>query len=77
MCVAVVAETGDVYALRFKTGEVALLGDVDITDPERGLNNSRERSPVYIHAYTLIGDYTQESGPLGRPLSWFVERLDG
>ena len=73
--VSVVAETGDVYAMRFKTGEVALLGNVGITDPERGLSNSRERSPVYIHADTLIGDYTQESGPLGRPLSWFVNRL--
>ena len=75
VCVSVVAETGDVYALRFKTGEVALLGNVGITDPERGLSNSRERSPVYIHADTLIGDYTQESGPLGRPLSWFANRL--
>ena len=52
--VAVVAETGDVYAMRFKTGEVALLGNVDITDPERGLSNSKERSPVYIQADTLI-----------------------
>ena len=73
--VSVVAETGDEYAMRFKTGEVALLGNVGITDPERGLSNSRERSPVYIHADTLIGDYTQESGPLGRPLSWFANRL--
>ena len=73
--VSVVAEIGDVYAMRFKTGEVALLGNVGITDPERGLSNSRERSPVYIHADTLIGDYTQESGPLGRPLSWFASRL--
>ena len=73
--VAVVAETGDVYALRFKTEEVALLGNVGITDPERGLSNSRERSPVYIQADALIRDYTQESGPLGRPLSWFVNRL--
>ena len=73
--VSVVAETGDVYAMRFKTGEVALLGNVGITDPKRGLGGSREKSPVYIHADTLIGDYTQESGPLGRPLSWFVNRL--
>ena len=72
--VSVVAETGDVYAMRFKTGEVALLGNVGITDPERGLSNSRERSPVYIQADTLVGDYTQESGPLGRPLSWFAEQ---
>ncbi|MCY4577741.1 MAG: hypothetical protein OXD31_01715 [Chloroflexi bacterium] len=76
MRVSIVAETGDVYALRLKTGEVALLGNVDITDPERGLSNSRERSPVYIQTDTLIGDYAQESAPLGRPLSWFVERLD-
>ena len=75
MRVSVVAETGDVYAMRFKTGEVALLGNVGITDPEGGLSNSRERSPVYIHADTLIGDYTQKSGPLGRPLSWFANRL--
>ena len=74
--VSVVAETGDVYALRFKTGEIALLGNVGITDPERGLSNSKERSPVYIQADALLGDYTQESGPLGRPLSWFVNRLD-
>ncbi len=31
--VSVVAETGDVYALRFKTGGVALLGSVGVTDP--------------------------------------------
>ena len=73
--VSVVAETGDVYALRFKTGEVALLGSVGVTDPERGLSSSRERSPVYIRADVLIGDYKQESGPLGRPLSCFVNRL--
>ena len=75
MRVSIVAETGDVYALRLKTEEVALLGNVGITDPERGLSGSRERSPVYIQADTLIGDYTQEGGPLGRPLSWFVNRL--
>ena len=74
--VSVVAETGDVYALRFKTGEVALLGNIGLTDPERGLSNSRERSPAYIQADVLIGGYTQESGPLGCPLSWFIERLD-
>ena len=62
------------YALRFKTGEVALLGSVGITDPERGLSNSKERSPVYIQADVLIGDYTRESGPFVRPLSWFVNR---
>ena len=73
--VSVVAETGDVYALRFKTGEAALLGNVGVTDPERGLSNSRERSPVYIQADVLIEDFTEESGPLGRPLSWFVNRL--
>ena len=76
MCVSIVAETGDVCELRLKTGEVVLLGNVDITDPERGLSNSKERSPVYIQTDTLIGDYAQESAPLGRPLSWFVERLD-
>ena len=73
--VSVVAETGDVYAMRFKTGEVALLGNGGITDLERGLSNSRERSPVYIQADALTEDYTQESGLLGRPLSWFFNRL--
>ena len=43
--VSVVAETGDVYAMRFKTGEVALLGNVGITDPERGLSNSKRAKP--------------------------------
>ena len=73
--VSVVAEIGDVYAMRFKTGEVALLGNVGITDPERGLSNSRERSPVYIHADTLIGDYTRRVARLavlchGSPAGW-------
>lgn len=70
--VSVVAETGDVYACRLTRGTILLLGNVRMKDPERGMG--RRRSPVYDHADFFIGEYAHSSS-LGRPLSWFVERL--
>ena len=72
--VVVVAETADVYAKRQTTGEVILLGNVGLPDPERGLQGAGDRSPAYDTADLYIGDYAQGPG-LGKPLSWFVERL--
>ena len=39
--VNVVAETGDVYALRNRTKEVSYLGNLGVADPERGAGSPR------------------------------------
>ena len=75
--VSVVEETGDVYA--FEEGvnaRAALLGNVGLSDPDWRSRPFKERSPVYARADEIFDGYATDSdGSLGRPVSWFVERL--
>ena len=68
----VVAETGDVYALRNRTKEVAYLGNLGVADLERGAGYPR--GITYMRADEVIGDYSR-TGMRGRPISYFIERI--
>ena len=70
--VNVVAETGDVYALNTRLKDVAYLGNLGVSDPERGAGYPR--SITYMRADEVLGDYSR-TGMQGRPLSYFIERI--
>lgn len=72
--VNVVAETGDVYAFRNRTKEVAYLGNLGVADPE--WDAGYPRGVTYMRADEVIGDYSR-TGMRGRPLSYFIERIAG
>ena len=72
--VNVVAETGDVYALRNRTKEVTYLGNLEVADPKRG--TGYPRGITYMRADEVIGDYSR-TGMRGRPLSYFIKRIAG
>ena len=77
--VAVVDETGDVYALQFGIGEerVVLLGNLGIKSPPgRKRDGILDRGPVYDMAEEIFDGWaTPENGP-GQKISWFIERLE-
>ncbi len=74
--VSVVQESGDVYAAEAHGKRVALLGNVGLSEPNWGEKSFSDRSEVYERADKVFeGWATDDDRSLGRPVSWFVERL--
>ena len=81
--VSLVADTADLYAVDLHGGEALLLGTLTPTEDDReeaartgmSLWGAPTYPAVYAAADRVFDDYGSDG--LGKPLSWFAERLAG
>ena len=78
--VSVVDTTGDVYAIAELSGHIALLGTLhreaqDSSKATANRTHGLQDSRTYRLAQLRFEHWAEDPSSLGKPLSWFIERL--